>query len=87
MARAIKAFKETYPNLHYHITSGDTEQLSEKAEKGLLDFVVLVEQPDIRKYEYIEFPQTDIWGLIIPEDDPLAKKKSIRIDDLSMRQV
>ena len=49
---------------------------------GLLDFVVLVEQPDIRKYEYIEFPQADTWGLIIPENDPLAKKKSIGLDDL-----
>ena len=66
LARAIKTFKENYPNLHYHITSGDTEQLSEKVEKGLLDFVVLVEQPDTRKYEYIEFPQADTWGLIIP---------------------
>ena len=82
LARSIKDFKQHYPNLHYHITSGDTEQLSEKVDKGLLDFVVLVEQPDIRKYEYIEFPQTDTWGLIIPDTDPLAKKKAIRLDDL-----
>lgn len=82
LARSIKDFKQHYPNLHYHITSGDTEQLSEKIDKGLLDFVVLVEQPDIRKYEYIELPQTDTWGLIIPDTDPLAKKKAIRLDDL-----
>ena len=31
---------------------------------------------------YLEFPQADTWGLIIPENDPLAKKKSIRLDDL-----
>ena len=47
-----------------------------------MDFLVLVEQPDTRKYEYIEFPQTDTWGLIIPASDPLAKKKAIRLDDL-----
>ena len=82
LAKSIKDFKQHYPNLHYHITSGDTEQLSEKVDKGLLDFVVLVEQPDIRKYEYIEFPQADTWGLIIPDTDPLAKKKAIRLDDL-----
>lgn len=82
LARSIKDFKQHYPDLHYHITSGDTEQLSEKVDKGLLDFVVLVEQPDIRKYEYIEFPQTDTWGLIIPDTDPLAKKNVIRLDDL-----
>ena len=82
LAKSIKEFKQHYPNLHYHITSGDTEQLSEKLDKGLLDFQVLVELPDSRKYEYIEFPQTDTWGLIIPADDPLAKKKAIRLDDI-----
>ena len=30
LARSIKEFKQTYPNLHYHITSGDTEQIAEK---------------------------------------------------------
>ncbi len=82
LARSIKAFKNNYPNLHYHITSGDTEQLSEKLDKGLLDFLVLVELPNERKYEYIEFPQADTWGLVMPATDPLAKKKTIRMDDL-----
>ena len=30
LARAIKAFQRQYPELHYHITSGDTEQVTEK---------------------------------------------------------
>jgi len=82
LAKSIKEFKNTYPNLHYHITSGDTEQLSEKLDKGLLDFLVLVELPDSKKYEYIDFPKADTWGLIIPADDPLSKKKAISLDDL-----
>ncbi|MCR5654015.1 MAG: LysR family transcriptional regulator [Lachnospiraceae bacterium] len=82
LARSIKDFKQNYPNLHYHITSGDTEQLSEKLDKGLLDFIVLVELPDSKKLEFLEFPQKDTWGLVIPSNDPLAKKKAIRLDDL-----
>ena len=82
LARAIKEFKLRYPNLHYYITSGDTEQIADKLDKGLLDFLVLAEYPDKRKYEYIEFPENDRWGLIIPKDDPLAKKKTIRPKDL-----
>lgn len=82
LARSIKDFKQNYPNLHYHITSGDTEQLSEKLDKGLLDFLVLVELPDSKKYEFLEFPKKDTWGLIIPSNDPLAEKKVIRLDDL-----
>ena len=83
LARAIKDFNKKYPNLHYHITSGDTEQIADKLDKGLLDFLVLAEDPDPRKYEYIEFPEADVWGLVIPEDDKLAKKKLIRVTDLT----
>lgn len=82
LARTIKEFKLRYPNLHYYITSGDTEQIADKLDKWLLDFLVLAEYPDKRKYEYIEFPENDRWGLIIPKDDPLAKKKTIRPKDL-----
>ena len=82
LAQTIREFKKLYPNLHYHITSGDTEQIADKLDKGLLDFLVLAELPDSRRYEYIEFPESDIWGLIVPADDPLSAKKQIRINDL-----
>ena len=82
LARAIKEFKAHYPSLRYHITSGDTEQIADKLDKGLLDFLVLAEFPDSRKYEYLAFPESDVWGLIIPIDDPLARKKRISVSDL-----
>jgi DNA-binding transcriptional LysR family regulator len=82
LARSIKDFKEKYPNLRYHITSGDTEQIADKLDKGLLDFLVLAEYPDPRKYNYIEFPEADTWGLVFPENDPLSNKKTIRVSDL-----
>ncbi|MCQ2501519.1 MAG: LysR family transcriptional regulator, partial [Lachnospiraceae bacterium] len=46
LADYIKDFKVRYPNLRYHITSGDTEQVLEKLESGLLDFAAIVETPD-----------------------------------------
>ncbi len=82
LAREIKAFKEKYPGLRYHITSGDTEQVVEKLDKGLLDFAVLAEIPNPEKYESIVFPAADTWGLVMPASDLLAKKKAIRVDDL-----
>ena len=82
LARVIREFKNNYPNLHYHITSGDTEQIADKLDKGLLDFLVLAEMPDSRKYEYLAFPEKDLWGLVIPEGDPLAEKEVIRPKDM-----
>ncbi len=83
LARELHALKRTYPALHYHITSGDTEQVTEKLDKGLLDFAVLCSSPDAAKYDSIPFPEGDLWGVILPENDPLAKKETITVDDLS----
>ena len=82
IAETIKKLKEHYPKLRYHITSGDTEQVAEKLQKGLLDFVVLAEEPDKNKYEYLSLPEADRWGLVLPSDDPLAQKKSFAPSDL-----
>ena len=82
LAKEIRRLKEHYPDLNYHITSGDTEQVTEKLDKGLLDFAVICDAPDTRKYDYAVFPEGDIWGLIMPADAELAKKKTIKIDDL-----
>ncbi|MBR2589860.1 MAG: LysR family transcriptional regulator [Clostridia bacterium] len=82
LARAIRSLKNTYEDINYHITSGDTEQVTEKLDKGLLDFAVLCETPDPKKYNCIPFPAADIWGVVMPAKCALAKKKTVRVDDL-----
>lgn len=83
LAAAIRKFKETYPDLHYHITSGDTEQVTEKLDKGIIDFAVLAQEPNTAKYHYLTFPAADLWGVVMPKDCKLAKKNAINVDDLS----
>ena len=46
LARELKSLKRSCPALRYHLTSGDTEQVTEKLDRGLLDFAVLCEEPD-----------------------------------------
>ncbi len=82
LAREIRKLKTLYPGLNYHITSGDTEQVTEKLDRGLLDFAVVCDTPDARKYEYLPFPEADVWGVVMPQDAPLAKKKAVAVDDL-----
>lgn len=83
LAAEIRSFKNSYPDLRYHITSGDTEQVTEKLDKGVIDFAVLAEEPSTDKYRYLLFPKSDLWGVVMPEDCPLAKKQSISADDLA----
>lgn len=83
LAAVIKEFKNSYPGLRYHITSGDTEQVTEKLDKGVIDFAVLAEEPCTDKYHYLIFPKADLWGVVMPDDCPLAEKNSISADDLT----
>lgn len=82
LAALIKRFKKQYPGFHYHITSGDTEQVTEKLDKGLLDFAVLVESPDYAKYNVVKMPESDRWGLVMPAGCTLAQKDCINFEDL-----
>lgn len=83
LARELRIFKKNHPGLKYHITSGDTEQVTEKLDKGLLDFAVLCDAPDARKYDYLIFPEGDVWGVIMPQEASLAKKETISVNDLT----
>ena len=83
LAREIRTFKMSCLGLRYHITSGDTEQVTEKLDKGLLDFAVICETPDERKYRFLPFPESDYFGAAIPVDSPLAEKACITPGDLA----
>ncbi|MDE6133721.1 MAG: LysR family transcriptional regulator [Oscillospiraceae bacterium] len=82
LARAVKSFTEKYPMLRYHLSSGNTEQVAEKLDRGLLDLAFIVEPPDLSKYNYLEVPGADVWGVIMRRDSPLADKEPVRAEDL-----
>lgn len=82
LARAIKSFKEKYPNFMFHIFSGDTEPVAERLDRGLLDIAVIVEPPNLSKYNYLPVPGSDKWGVVMRRDSPLAEKSELTFDDI-----
>ena len=82
LARRIKAIQKQYPAIRFHLYSGDTDDLSERLDRGLFDFAVIAQTVDLSKYNYLEFPEADTWGVIMRKDSPLAQKEKIRINDL-----
>ena len=82
LARRIKAVQERYPGIRVHLYSGDTEDLAERLDRGLLDFAVIAQAVDLSKYNYLELPGADIWGVIMRKDAPLAQREAICTDDL-----
>ena len=82
LAYAVKNLSGQYPGIHYHITSGDTELVAERLNRGLLDLAFIVEPPDLSKYNYLEVPGSDVWGAVMRRDCPLASRPAVTVDDL-----
>ena len=82
IARTANKLSEQYPNIRYNFYSGDGVDVSERLDKGLIDFGVLFEPMDISRYDSIPIPIHDTWGILMLKDSPLAKKKSIKPCDL-----
>lgn len=78
---AIK-LKDQYPYMRYHLHSGNSQDVMERLDNGLVDFGIVVDPVDLSKYNYITLPSKDTWGIIMREDNPLAEKQSITIKDL-----
>lgn len=82
LAKVAKELHDTYPNIHYHLYSGNAQDVTERLDKGLLDFGVLVQPADISKYGYLNIPAKDTWGVVMRKDSPLAEKETICKEDL-----
>jgi len=81
-AQTAGKLQKKYPQIHYHIYSGDAEIVMEKLDKGLIDFGLLVGPVDVSRYDYMRLPVNDIWGVLMRKDAPLAEKDVIRAEDL-----
>lgn len=84
IADLIAELRKEYPDIRYHLYSGNEADVTERLDKGLLDFGILVQPADITKYDCIHLPAEDIWGVVMRKDDPLAHKEITRADLLDL---
>lgn len=82
VAQTAKNLLNENPDITFHFFSGDTSDVTEKLDKGLIDFGVLVEPADLSKYNYLRLPYKDTWGVLMRKDSPLANKEFITPEDL-----
>lgn len=81
-AQVAKKMQQKYPDIRYHISSGNAEHVLEYLDKGLIDFGLLFTEIDSQKYEAIPVPVKDTWGVLMRKDSPLAEKENICPEDL-----
>ena len=81
-AQVAKKLQQKYPDIRYHISSGNAEHVLEYLDKGLIDFGLLFTEIDSQKYEAIPVPIKDTWGVLMRKDSPPAEKEAICPEDL-----
>ena len=81
-AQVAKKLQQKYPDIRYHISSGNAEHVLEYLDKGLIDFGLLFTEIDPQKYESVPVPIKDTWGVLMRKDSPLAEKENICPEDL-----
>ena len=82
IAKAASSVQSDYPNVKFHIFSADSSTVSERLDKGLIDFGIFIEPHDLSKYDYLRLPLHDTWGVIMRKDSPLAEKEFVTPEDL-----
>ena len=82
VASVMKDVQSDYSHIRYNIYSGNFQDITEKLDKGLLDFGLLIDPADLSKYDYLKIPLKDTWGLAMRKDSPLSNKKNITKRDL-----
>lgn len=75
LAKVIDTCHKEYPKIKFHLYSGNSQDVVEKIENGLIDFGVLIEPADISKYDFIKLPVKDKWGVLMRKDSPIASLK------------
>lgn len=82
LAKIIAEFRNKYPNVQYEIYSGNANNIRDYIERGLLDVGLMSEPIDMRKYNFVNMPVKEQWGVFAPCDSPLCEKESVTPEDL-----
>lgn len=82
LTETANEMRKSHPDIKIHLYSGDIADVTERLDKGLIDFGLLVQPADLSRYESLRLPYRDRWGLLMRNDHALAQKEFIVPSDL-----
>lgn len=83
--QVAKEVRNTYPDIRFHIISGDGETTLHRLDRGLIDFGYVYGDLDPAKYHQLSLPARDRWVVLMNNQDELAQKETIASADLHNR--
>lgn len=81
LARMVTAFIKEHEQVTFEIYSGNTDNVIEQMDKGLIDIGLFIAPVDLSKYESVRIQQKERWGVLVHKDSLLAQKKAIKRED------
>lgn len=85
LAGIVAAFAEEHPLVTFTLFTGVADQVTERLDRGLLDFGLLLEPVDVARYEYVPVPVRERWAAAMAVGDPLASLDAVCPADLEGR--
>lgn len=82
LTRAAHTLQQRFPDVRFQIISGDGTEVCELLDKGLIDFGLLFDHMDRSRYNALTLPHRDVWGILMRRDSPLARRSTVRPEDL-----
>lgn len=82
LADLITEYHKKYPQVKFDLYNGYSDDIKDRIDKGLLDLGLLMVPVEISKYDFMRLDITDTWGVLVPSDDPIAKKETVALDEI-----
>ena len=76
VAKVMKKINSKYPQVQFHLYSGNADEITAKLDSGVYDFAILSDY-DMKKYNYIRLLTKNCWGVLMRKDSPTAKLNRI----------
>ncbi|MBQ6121345.1 MAG: LysR family transcriptional regulator [Clostridia bacterium] len=82
VAKVAIPLQREHPGIRFNFYSAYADDVAEKLDKGLLDFGLMFEPFDMRKYETLALPFADTFGFLMQKNHPLAQKQRVRMEEV-----
>lgn len=82
VAEAICNVTTEHSSIQVHLFSGAAEAIFKQLDNGLLDFGIVVNPTDKKKYQSLPLAKLSQWGLLVPSNNPLAAQSTISATDI-----
>lgn len=82
LAQICKVYKEKYPLVQIALHTATADAVYDMMNKGLVDIGLFLEPVDTAGLDYIRITNSDHWCVGMRPEDPLARKKFIKKEDL-----